>query len=122
MGTVWRAWDRQDRRWVAAKLLASYDEASLRRSVRERHLRVRHRHVVRPTDLLTGGFITIEDETAVANLIVWPKMFERVRPVVLAARYVVARGRMQNVAGVIHVVAEQLEDQTELLARLAQGG
>jgi error-prone DNA polymerase len=67
-------------------------------------------------------FITIEDETAVANLIVWPKLFERVRPVVLGARYVIARGRMQNVAGVIHVVAEQLEDQTELLARLAQGG
>ena len=56
MGTVWRAWDTTERRWVAAKLLASYDEWSLQRFVREQHLRVRHRHVVQPTDLLAGGF------------------------------------------------------------------
>lgn len=56
MGTVWRAWDRQERRWVAAKLLASYDAASLQRFVREQQLRVRHRHVVQPTGLLDGGF------------------------------------------------------------------
>ena len=56
MGTVWRAWDRQDRRWVAAKLLASYDEWCLQRFVREHHLRVRNRHVVQPTDVVAGGF------------------------------------------------------------------
>ena len=31
-------------------------------------------------------FMTIEDETAVANVIVWPKVFERLRPIVLGAR------------------------------------
>jgi error-prone DNA polymerase len=67
-------------------------------------------------------FMTIEDETAVTNLIIWPKVFERVRPVVLGARYVVVRGPVQKEAEVIHVVAHQLEDRTELLARLAQGG
>jgi error-prone DNA polymerase len=67
-------------------------------------------------------FMTIEDETAVANLIIWPKMLERVRPIVLGARYVVARGLMQKEAEVIHLVVDQLEDQTHLLARLAQGG
>jgi serine/threonine-protein kinase len=56
MGTVWRAWDRQDRRWVAAKLLTRYDAGSLRRFVREQHLRVRHRHVVQPNDVIRGGF------------------------------------------------------------------
>jgi eukaryotic-like serine/threonine-protein kinase len=60
MGTVWRAWDTIERRWVAAKLLASYDDQStcqsLQRFVREQHLRVRHRHVVQPTDLVEGGF------------------------------------------------------------------
>jgi DNA-directed DNA polymerase III PolC len=67
-------------------------------------------------------FMTIEDESAMANVIVWPKVFERVRPVVLGARYVAVAGRVQEESGVIHVVAEQLEDLTMLLARLADHG
>jgi len=67
-------------------------------------------------------FMTIEDETAVANVIVWPKVFERLRPIVLSARYVAVTGRVQEESGVIHVVAEQLEDLTHLLARLAEHG
>jgi DNA-directed DNA polymerase III PolC len=67
-------------------------------------------------------FMTIEDESAVANVIVWPKVFERVRPVVLGARYVAVEGPVQSESGVIHVVAEQLEDLTHLLARLAEHG
>ena len=67
-------------------------------------------------------FMTIEDETAVANIIVWPKVFERFRAVVLGARYVAVSGRMQAESGVIHVVAERLDDLTPLLARLAEGG
>jgi error-prone DNA polymerase len=67
-------------------------------------------------------FMTIEDETAVANVIVWPKVFERLRPVVLSARYVAVSGLVQEESGVIHVVAEQLEDLTYFLARLADHG
>ena len=67
-------------------------------------------------------FMTIEDESAVANVIVWPKVFERVRPVVLGARYVAVAGRVQAESGVIHVVADELEDLTVLLARLAEQG
>lgn len=67
-------------------------------------------------------FMTIEDESAVANVIVWPKVFERLRPIVLGARYVAVLGRVQEESGVIHVVAEQLEDLTYLLAQLAQHG
>jgi len=67
-------------------------------------------------------FMTIEDETAVANVIVWPTVFERLRPVVLGARYVAVSGLVQEESGVIHVVAEQLEDLTYLLARLADHG
>jgi error-prone DNA polymerase len=67
-------------------------------------------------------FMTIEDESAVANVIVWPRTFERVRPVVLGARYVLVSGRVQEESGVIHVVAEQLEDLTPWLARLAEHG
>jgi len=67
-------------------------------------------------------FMTIEDETAVANVIVWPRTFERVRPVVLGARYVAVSGMVQEESGVIHVVADRLEDLTHLLARLADHG
>ena len=67
-------------------------------------------------------FMTIEDETAVANVIVWPKVFECLRPVVLGARYVAVTGSVQEESGVIHVVAEQLEDLTHFLARLAEHG
>jgi error-prone DNA polymerase len=67
-------------------------------------------------------FMTIEDESAVANVIVWPKLFERVRPVVLGARYVAVSGRVQAESSVIHVVADALEDLTVLLARLAEQG
>jgi error-prone DNA polymerase len=66
--------------------------------------------------------MTIEDESAVANVIVWPKVFERVRPVVLGARFVAVTGRVQAESGVIHVVADQLEDLTYLLGRLAEHG
>jgi error-prone DNA polymerase len=65
--------------------------------------------------------MTIEDETSIANIIVWPDTFERFRPIILGARYVAIRGRLQHESGVIHVVADTLEDLTYLLARLAEG-
>ena len=65
-------------------------------------------------------FMTIEDETAIANLIVWPKTFERFRPIVLGARYICATGKMQQQSGVIHVVADKLEDLTPLLGQLME--
>ncbi len=67
-------------------------------------------------------FMSIEDESAVANAIVWPKVFERFRPVVLGARYVAVSGHVQEESGVIHVVADTLEDLTPWLAQLAEHG
>lgn len=67
-------------------------------------------------------FITIEDESAIANIIVWPKVFERVRPIVLGARYITVSGPVQSESGVIHVVADTLEDFTPWLAQLASQG
>jgi error-prone DNA polymerase len=67
-------------------------------------------------------FMTIEDETGVANLIVRPPLFERFRPVVLGGRLVIARGRLQCQGEaplqVLHVVVETLDDASDLLARL----
>ncbi|MFZ2145136.1 MAG: error-prone DNA polymerase [Xanthobacteraceae bacterium] len=65
-------------------------------------------------------FMTIEDETAVANIIVWPKTFERFRVAILGARYIAVTGELQQESGVIHVVAAKLHDLTALLARLAE--
>jgi error-prone DNA polymerase len=65
-------------------------------------------------------FMTIEDETAVANIIVWSKTFERFRPVILGARYVAVSGEVQQESGIIHVVARKLDDLTPLLARLTE--
>jgi len=60
-------------------------------------------------------FITLEDETGIANLIVWSSLFERQRRVVLSASMLGCRGRVQREGDVIHVVAEQLEDLSDLL-------
>jgi error-prone DNA polymerase len=65
-------------------------------------------------------FMTLEDETGIANTIVWPQIFEIFRPVVLGARLVRVTGKLQNEFGVIHVVADRLEDLTPLLKRLAE--
>jgi error-prone DNA polymerase len=67
-------------------------------------------------------FMTLEDEAAIANTIVWPQVFEQYRPIVLGARLVAVTGKLQNEQGVIHVVAERLEDLTPLLRRLADDG
>ena len=67
-------------------------------------------------------FMTLEDETAIANTIVWPRKFEEYRPVVMGARLISVTGLLQNEKGVIHVVADQFEDLTFLLGRLSERG
>jgi error-prone DNA polymerase len=65
-------------------------------------------------------FMTLEDETGVANTIVWPKVFETFRPVVLGARLISLTGKLQSEAGVIHIIAERIDDLTPLLKRLSE--
>ena len=60
-------------------------------------------------------FITIEDETGVANLILWPDRFERQRRLVLSAAMIACHGRVQREGAVIHVVTDRLEDLSALL-------
>jgi error-prone DNA polymerase len=67
-------------------------------------------------------FMTLEDETGVANVIVWPKVFERYRALVLGSRLVRVTGKLQNEMGVIHVVADRVEDLTPLLADIETEG
>src|SRR5262249_33304455 len=65
-------------------------------------------------------FMTLEDETGIANTIVWPKIFEEFRPVVLGARLVSVTGRVQSESGVIHIVADRVDDLSPLLRRLSE--
>ena len=57
-------------------------------------------------------FITIEDETGIANLIVWPQILERFRRAALGATLLRCTGKLQREESVIHVVADRLDDLT----------
>jgi DNA polymerase III alpha subunit len=63
-------------------------------------------------------FMTLEDETGVANAIVWQKVFEKYRPIVMGARLVKIHGRLQSQSGVIHTVVDHIEDMTPALGIL----
>jgi error-prone DNA polymerase len=63
-------------------------------------------------------FMTLEDETDIANIIVWPKAFEKNRRVVMTARFLAVRGRLQRAGLVIHVVAERFFDLSAELPKL----
>jgi error-prone DNA polymerase len=66
-------------------------------------------------------FITLEDETGIANLVVWPDVFDKQRKIVMGARLMAVHGIVQKDAedGVIHLVARQLEDHTHMLSHLS---
>jgi error-prone DNA polymerase len=71
-------------------------------------------------------FVTLEDETGIANVVVWPKVFETFRPAVMGARMMLIEGRLQRAVdaegGVIHLVAERIEDCSGELALLSEAG
>ena len=66
-------------------------------------------------------FMTLEDETDIANIIVWPKVLERNRRIVMTSRFLAVRGRLQRAGLVIHVVAESFVDLSADLRRLSDG-
>jgi error-prone DNA polymerase len=67
-------------------------------------------------------FMTLEDETGIANIVVWPKLFEQYRREVLGGRLVAIDGPVQKEGDVIHVIAERVHDWTPLLAKLSSAG
>jgi error-prone DNA polymerase len=67
-------------------------------------------------------FMTLEDESGIANIIVWPKVFEKLRAIVIGARFVAVTGKLQSESNVIHVVAERMEDLTPMLGLLSERG
>ena len=64
-------------------------------------------------------FCTIEDETGIANIVVWPSMLQRFRRAILASSLMLVRGRLQHSPeGIIHVIAEHLEDRSAMMSRV----
>jgi len=60
-------------------------------------------------------FITLEDDTAVSNVVVWPKTFEKFRKEVMAGRLLHVKGKLQREGTVTHVIATHITDHSHLL-------
>jgi DNA polymerase III alpha subunit len=66
-------------------------------------------------------FLSLEDETGVANVVVWAKTYEKFRRPVVAGRMLRVTGRVQRDGRVVHVIAEVIEDISAMLDDLALG-
>ncbi|WP_395543708.1 OB-fold nucleic acid binding domain-containing protein [Neotabrizicola sp. sgz301269] len=66
-------------------------------------------------------FITLKDETGVANLVVWPEVMTAFRKVIMTTRLLQVTGRLQRdpASGVTHIVVEALQDRSDILLRLS---
>jgi error-prone DNA polymerase len=72
----------------------------------------------RPSSASGVTFVTLEDETGYLNLVVWERLAERARKILLGATLLGVAGVVQKEGGVLHVIAERLFDHSELLGRL----
>lgn len=111
------------RRHPAAFLREDLEQRRMIRCAELRHMRD-GRHVTvaglvlvrqKPGSARGVTFMTIEDETDVANLVIWPSLFEQQRRLILSAGMIACRGRVQREGMVIHVVAEHMLDLSNLL-------
>ncbi|NBW12413.1 MAG: DNA polymerase III subunit alpha [Caulobacteraceae bacterium] len=64
-------------------------------------------------------FITLEDETGVANLVIWPKLYEENRGVILSASLLGVHGRIQREGEVVHIVVYKLFDLSARLTTIS---
>jgi len=65
-------------------------------------------------------FITLEDETGIANLVVWPKVFETNRRAIMAASMIAVHGCIQREGDVVHLVAQRIVDLSGELASVGE--
>jgi error-prone DNA polymerase len=66
-------------------------------------------------------FVTIEDETGIANGILWPDRFDLYRRQVMTASMIAMRGRLQKEGEVIHIICDRITDHDAMLRSIAQG-
>jgi error-prone DNA polymerase len=72
----------------------------------------------RPETAAGVTFLTLEDESGLFNIVVWQRIAERQRRVLLESRLLGVSGRLECVDGVQHVIAEQLQDYSHLFDEL----
>jgi error-prone DNA polymerase len=106
-------------RLAAARVLACHELRALRDGA---FVRVAGVVLVRQRPGSAKGvvFVTLEDETGIANAVVWPKTLERFRKVVLGARLIMIEGRIQRHEDIIHIIANRLEDRSDWLSMLSE--
>ncbi len=63
-------------------------------------------------------FLTLEDETGVSNIVVWPKVYERFRRAVMGGRLLRVTGRLEREGIVVHLIADHIEDLSHRLSDL----
>ena len=73
----------------------------------------------RPMTASGVTFLTLEDEAGHMNVVVWPALGERLRPILRQAMLIGEVGRVQESVGVIHVIADKLDDLTSWLGELS---
>ena len=72
----------------------------------------------RPQTAAGVTFVTLEDETGVANLVIFPNVWQRFRQTARFANVLVASGRLQREGDIIHVVCDRLDDASAMLDQL----
>ena len=77
-------------------------------------------HLQQPGTASGVVFVSLEDETGIINVILWPQVFTAQRATALAASLLVVSGTLQNQNGVAHVIAHRLHDRSEWLTGLAR--
>ncbi|WP_413219347.1 error-prone DNA polymerase [Tritonibacter mobilis] len=63
-------------------------------------------------------FLTLEDETGVSNIVVWPKVYEQYRRIVMGGRLLQVRGYLQREGIIVHLIAQEITDMSHRLSDL----
>jgi len=75
-------------------------------------------HLQHPQTARGVIFASLEDETGINNIIVWPGVFDEYRQQILQTNLMLVEGQLQNQDGVLHVVAQRIEDMTAWIRSL----
>jgi error-prone DNA polymerase len=87
----------------------------------DRRVRVAGLILMRQRPATASGitFVTLEDETGISNLVIYPSVWQKFRQVAKFASVLLAAGRLQREGDVIHIVCDRLDDLSEMLQRLS---